>query len=106
MNILGIGPLELLIIAVIALVVVGPRGITDLGRKAGRAVRKITRSPIWNDVVTTSHDINELPRKIMRDVDLEDGLHEIQTAATASPQPDHKSPPKSRPQQSKNKQTQ
>lgn len=105
MNILGIGPLELLIIAVIALIVVGPRGITDLGRKAGRAVSKITRSPIWNDVVTTSREINELPRKIMRDVDLEDELHEIQTAATIPTQTDHKSHPKSTPQKSKSKQT-
>ncbi|MGB8251773.1 MAG: twin-arginine translocase TatA/TatE family subunit [Anaerolineaceae bacterium] len=90
MNILGVGPLELLIIAVIALIVLGPRGMTEFGRKAGRAVRKITRSSIWNDVVSTSRDINELPRKIMHDIDLEDQLHNIQTVATTSTPPDHK----------------
>jgi Sec-independent protein translocase protein TatA len=90
MNILGIGPLELLILAVIALIVLGPKGLTDLGHKTGRIVRKITRSPIWNDLVSTSRDINELPKKIMRDVDLEDELHDIQNVATDSPRHDHK----------------
>ncbi len=72
MNILGIGPFELLIIAIIALVVLGPKGLSDLGHKTGRLVRKVTRSPWWQDVVSTTRDINELPGRIMRDIDLDD----------------------------------
>lgn len=45
MNFLGIGPFELLIIAIIALIVLGPKGLSDLGHKTGRFVHKVTRSP-------------------------------------------------------------
>ncbi len=79
MNILGIGPFELLIIAIIALVFVGPKGLSDLGYKIGRFVRKVTRSPWWQDLMSTTRDINELPGKIMRDIDLENGFKENRT---------------------------
>jgi sec-independent protein translocase protein TatB len=94
MNFLGVGPLELLILAVIALLVLGPKGMTDLGHKTGRLIRKITRSPLWQDIVSTSRDINDLPGKLMREVDLEDELKNIK----AVPQPgndDRKPPDKS-----------
>jgi Sec-independent protein translocase protein TatA len=97
MNFLGVGPLELLILAVIALLVLGPKGMTDLGRKSGRLIRKVTRSSLWQDIVSTSRDINELPGKIMREVDLENEIKEIQKSATITnqsdgtiPDPDHK----------------
>ena len=77
MNFLGVGPLELLILAVIALLVLGPKGMTDLGRKTGRLIRKITHSPLWQDIVSTSRDINDLPGKLMREADLEDELRNI-----------------------------
>jgi Sec-independent protein translocase protein TatA len=91
MNFLGVGPLELLILAVIALLVLGPKGMTDLGHKTGRLIHKITRSPLWQDIVSTSRDINDLPGKLMREVDLEDELKNIK----AAPQPgdDDRRPP-------------
>ncbi|MCA9433673.1 MAG: twin-arginine translocase TatA/TatE family subunit [Candidatus Omnitrophica bacterium] len=36
MNIFNLGPLELAIIAIVALVVVGPRQLPELGRMVGR----------------------------------------------------------------------
>jgi|WetSurSiteA1Bulk_404760.scaffolds.fasta_scaffold28088_3 sec-independent protein translocase protein TatB len=91
MNFLGIGPLELLILAVIALLVLGPKGMSDLGRKTGQLIRQITRSPFWQDIVNTSRDINDLPGKMMREADLEDELKNIQKAASL-PADDEKSP--------------
>ncbi len=82
MNFLGVGPLELLILAVIGLLVVGPKGMADLGRKTGRLIRQITRSPFWQDIVSTSRDINDLPGKLIREADLEDELKNIQKAAS------------------------
>ena len=89
MNFLGVGPLELLILAVIALLVLGPKGLTDLGRKTGRFIRQITRSPFWQDIVNASRDINDLPGKLMREADLEDDLMNIQKT-TAPPEDDAK----------------
>lgn len=87
MNFLGIGPVELVIIIVIALIVLGPKGMTDLGRKAGRTVRKITRSPLWKEMMDTSRDINELPRKILREVDLDQEFPDIRSDIPGVTQP-------------------
>jgi Sec-independent protein translocase protein TatA len=91
MNFLGIGPLELLILAVIALLVLGPKGLTDLGRKTGQLVRKITRSPLWQEIVNTSRDINDLPGKLMRETELDDQIKEIRDASVLTDQPDRES---------------
>ncbi|MBN2257222.1 MAG: hypothetical protein JW704_05290, partial [Anaerolineaceae bacterium] len=79
----------------------GPKGMTDLGHKAGRLIRKIARSTIWQDIVSTSRDINELPGKIMGEVDLEEEMKEIREASTltrqldtAPPNPENKTKPK------------
>jgi sec-independent protein translocase protein TatB len=88
MNFLGVGPFELLIVAVIALLVLGPKGMTDLGRKTGRLVRKITRSSVWQDIMNTSRDLNDLPGKIMRETDLEDEFKEIRKASAVIPRPE------------------
>ena len=92
MNILGVGPLELLILAVIALLVLGPKGMTDLGRKTGRLIRRITRSSIWQDIVSTSRDINDLPRKIMQETDLEKEMNELRASATLENHPEKINP--------------
>jgi len=77
MDILGIGPLELLFIAVIAVIVLGPRGMVKGAREAGKAIRKLVRSPIWRDVVDTSREIREFPRKIAREAGIEQDLEDL-----------------------------
>ena len=67
MQLLGIGPLELLLIAVIAVIVLGPKGMVNGAREAGKAIRKIVRSPIWHDIVDTSREIREFPKKLARE---------------------------------------
>ena len=77
MDILGIGPLELLFIAVIAIIVLGPKGMVKGAREAGKAIRNVVRSPIWRDVVDTSREIREFPRKIAREAGIEQDLEEL-----------------------------
>lgn len=43
MNFLGMGPLELLVIAVLAFIVLGPERMVDAGRMLGRAAREVKR---------------------------------------------------------------
>ena len=43
MNVLGMGPLELLLIAALALIVVGPSKLPDLARQLGRVVGDLRR---------------------------------------------------------------
>jgi len=88
MNFLGVGPFELVIIVVIALLVLGPKGMADLGRKTGRLVRKITHSSVWQEIMSTSRDLNDLPGKLMREADLEDEFKEIRKASAVTTQPE------------------
>lgn len=77
MQLLGIGPLELLLIAVIAVIVLGPKGMVNGAREAGKMIRKVIKSPIWNEIVDTSHEIREFPRKLAREAGIEKDLEDL-----------------------------
>jgi len=51
----GIGPMELIVVLVIALVVFGPKRLPDLGRSLGGGMREFKNS------ITASGDQEELP---------------------------------------------
>lgn len=77
MEFLGIGPLEFLLIVVIALIVLGPQGMVKSAREAGKFIRKIVRSPLWRDVMDTSREIRDLPRKVIHEAGIEEDLKEL-----------------------------
>lgn len=72
MEILGIGPLELFFILIIALIVLGPNDMVKTGRMLGRWLRKVVTSPGWQTVQQTSRDIRYLPNKLMREAGMEE----------------------------------
>ncbi len=72
MEILGIGPLELLFILVIALIILGPKDMAKAGRSIGRFLRKIVTSSEWHTVQKASRELKYLPNRLMRDATLED----------------------------------
>jgi sec-independent protein translocase protein TatB len=77
MDFLGVGPLELLFILLIALIVLGPNDMVKAGRTLGKWLRKLVTSPTWRAVQQTSRDIRYLPNKLMRDAGLEEDLKEL-----------------------------
>ncbi len=77
MEILGIGPSELLFIVVIALILLGPRDMQKAGRMAGKWLRKIVTSDGWRLFQQTSREIQTLPNRLMREAAL-DELREVQ----------------------------
>src|SRR5512135_2426245 len=72
MEFLGIGPLELLFILVIALIILGPQDMAKAGKTLGRYMRKIITSPEWHTVQKASREIKYLPNRLMREATLED----------------------------------
>ncbi len=80
MEILGIGPLELIFILLIALIVLGPNDMVKAGRTIGRFLRKIVTSPTWRTVQQTSRDLRYLPNKLMREAGLEDLQNQLPDA--------------------------
>jgi Sec-independent protein translocase protein TatA len=77
MEVFGIGPLEFLLILVIAVIVLGPNGMVSAAKEAGKLIRKIIRSPLWREVIDTSNEIRDLPRKIVRDAGIEKDLEDM-----------------------------
>lgn len=71
MEILGIGPSELLFIIVIALIVLGPKDMQKAGKTVGRWLNNLVRSDGWKAFQQTSREIRGLPTKLMRDANLE-----------------------------------
>jgi Sec-independent protein translocase protein TatA len=80
MEILGIGPLELVFILLIALIILGPNDMVKAGRTIGRFLRKIVTSPTWRTVQQTSRDLRYLPNKLMREAGLDDLKDQIPDA--------------------------
>lgn len=68
MDFLGVGPLELLFIIIIALIVLGPRDLSKAMRAFGRTLRRITTSETWQAITR----IRYLPNLLMREAGLEE----------------------------------
>lgn len=72
MNIFGIGPLEIIFVLIIGILVLGPEGMIDSGRKLGKFLRSIIRSPWWQNVRKGVNEIQYLPQKLIREAELEE----------------------------------
>lgn len=82
MEFLGIGPLELFFIILIALIVLGPKDMVKAGHTIGRFLRTLVTSPTWKTIQQTSRDLRYLPNRLMREAGLEElkgSLPEVQS---------------------------
>jgi Sec-independent protein translocase protein TatA len=91
MEILNIGPLELLVILVIAVLMFGPDDLVNFAHKAGRWIYNLRRSELWQEIVGTTKEIQDFPQKIMKEAELEETMKEInalnQTLLNSEPFP-------------------
>jgi sec-independent protein translocase protein TatB len=74
MNLFGIGPLELGLILLLALIIFGPKDIEKTGRAIGKWLNKLIRSEGWRTVQQTGRELKNLPTRLMR----ESGLEELE----------------------------
>jgi Sec-independent protein translocase protein TatA len=77
MQVFNVGVLELLFILIIAFIVLGPKRTITTARDFGRWVRNLAKSPIWRDIVSTSSEIRDLPRKMIDDAELQKLITEL-----------------------------
>jgi sec-independent protein translocase protein TatB len=85
MEILGIGPLELLLIVLIVLIILGPKEMEKTARTIGRSLNKLVKSNIWRDIRVTSEKVRNLPTELMRQAELEELQKTLQTPITDEP---------------------
>lgn len=79
MELFGIGPLELIVIVVIALIILGPRDLSAFGLSMGRLLRKVVMSPEWKALLTIGKEVKEAPTKLMREAQLDELNQELQS---------------------------
>lgn len=72
MDFLGVGPLELVFVLLIALLVLGPRDIARFARKAGRFLNRLYRSELWDTLSKASQEFRNLPNRLAREAALDD----------------------------------
>lgn len=77
MEFLGVGPLELFFILVIALIFLGPRDMVKTGRMLGKFMRRIVMSPTWRMVQQTSREIRTLPNRLIREAGMEEDVKDL-----------------------------
>ncbi len=78
MQILNIGPLELVAILILALLIMGPKDLVKTGAQLGSFVRKVVKSPVWRSVMSTSQEIRELPKKIIQESGIDSEIKEFE----------------------------
>lgn len=80
MDILGVGPLELVFIVILMLLVLGPRGMVKAVRDTGEFLRKLVQSPTWKAIINSSQEIREVQTQIIKESGLDESLKEIRAS--------------------------
>jgi Sec-independent protein translocase protein TatA len=91
MDFLGVGPLEVLFILVIALIIFGPKDIVKTGQATGRFLRRLMTSPGFQTVQRTSRELRNLPNRLVREAGLEDFQNDVNEIKTIAKPPDFQS---------------
>ena len=72
MEFLGIGPLELVFIILLAIIIFGPKDIVNTSKTVGKSLNKLVRSDTWKTINQTSRELKNLPTRLMRETGLEE----------------------------------
>ena len=72
MDFLGVGPLEIVFILIIALIIFGPKDIVRAGKTVGSFLRKVVTSDGWRAFQQASKGMRDLPTTLMREAGLEE----------------------------------
>lgn len=77
MNFLNLGIGEILFILVIAVIIFGPGNLVKTARDMGSFVRKVAKSPYWQEVWATKRELTELPKLISKEAHLDETISEL-----------------------------
>lgn len=78
MDLLGVGPLELVFILLIIFLILGPDDLAATGKKLGRFLNTVRKSEFWQGVTEVSKEVRSLPNTLMREAQLEETKKELE----------------------------
>jgi sec-independent protein translocase protein TatB len=90
MELFGVGPLEVLLVILLALVLFGPQDIAKNARAAGRFLNRLYKSEGWRTMVQASSTLRNLPNRLAREAavaDMEDLRKTMEEAAREAETP-------------------
>jgi Sec-independent protein translocase protein TatA len=77
MEFLGVGPMELAFILIIALIILGPKDMAKASKQIGTFMRKVVTSDTWKAVKTTSRELQALPNRLMRESGMDEEVKNL-----------------------------
>ena len=77
MNFLNLGFSEIVFIIIIALIIFGPKNMVKSARDAGVFLRKVVKSPYWQEVWATKRDFDEFPKMLAKEAKLNETLESL-----------------------------
>lgn len=83
MKLFNVGALEFLFILLLALIILGPRKTVETAGEVGRWVKKIFSSQFWQDLQATSKEIQDLPKKMMDEAEIQKTIDELDRSEAA-----------------------
>jgi len=93
MDLFGVGPLELLLVVLLALVLFGPKDIAHNARSAGRFLNRLYKSDGWRTMTQASSALRNLPHRLAREAELE----QLDQVRRAGAEPDRPAAPAAQP---------
>jgi Sec-independent protein translocase protein TatA len=80
MSFLNIGLPEVIFIIILALIIFGPNNLMKSAREAGEFLRKVTKSPYWQEVWATKRELDELPKMLAKEANLDETLRDLESS--------------------------
>ncbi len=77
MKFFNLGLAEIILIVILALIIMGPGNMVKTARDVGGFIRRVTKSPYWQEVWATRRELNEIPRMLAREANLDETLKDL-----------------------------
>ena len=77
MKFFNLGLAEIILIVVLALIILGPGNMVKTAREVGAFIRRITKSPYWQEVWATRRELNEIPKILAKEANLDETIRDL-----------------------------
>ena len=77
MKLFNVGALEFVFILLLAFIVLGPEKAIKAAGDVARWIRGLTQSQFWKDLLSTSREIQDIPKKLMEDAEIQNTIADL-----------------------------
>jgi len=77
MKLFNVGALEFVFILLLAFIVLGPEKAIKAAGDVARWIKGLTSSQFWKDLVSTSREIQDIPKKLMEETEIQNTIADL-----------------------------